>query len=88
MTEMPVHLFHRGSETVERSTGRQRCTEDMQCFGVRRSAAPDRALEFHAWAGTTKGQIVGGGAEIGTYAQFIACEVAIFDPADGPVQFV
>ncbi len=62
---------------------RRRGIPSRVVFGVRRSAAPDRALEFHAWARTTKGQIVVGGAEIGTYAQFIAREVTIPDPTDG-----
>ena len=62
---------------------RRRGVASRLVFGVRRGAAPDGALEFHAWVSTAGGQVVIGGAGIETYAPLNALESTLCEAGDG-----
>lgn len=61
---------------------RRRGVASRLAFGVRRGAAPDGALVFHAWVSTADGRIVIGGAGIETYAPLTALGAALCEAGD------
>ena len=62
---------------------RRRGVRSRLAFGVRRAAAPDGALEFHAWLSTAAGNVVVGGGEVETYAPLALPEVVVREAGDG-----